>query len=468
MAPGKPADEFGPYRVIRQIGSGGMASIFEATDTRLGHRVAIKRLHPHVAGRPGATERFLREGRAAARVRHPHVVQVFALGSEGENAYLAMELLEGCDLGAALAREGRLSIEDALELLLPVTAAVATAHDAGVIHRDLKPSNVFVSRGPGGRKWPKVVDFGVSKVLSHGDAGAITATDGVLGTAAYMAPEQARAVRDASFRSDQYSLAVILYECVTGQPPFSGNSVYDLFSAIMTAPVVLPSQRIEGIPAAFDAIVLRAMSRDPRHRFPSTRAFGAALLAFARPQDQAAWGAELQAHSPEHASLSAVPPELMEASVGGGGEPAAPATIAPTVRDTRVSAARRRGARRAAVGILVSATLAVTGVAWVVGRREGLPAADLHPTTTVPPRDSAGPSSPAAPELAAEAHPDAAPSPDSMGPASPSATAAPSRALALGPPRRLPRLMGRASASAAASASPTPPLLGDNGAPILP
>jgi serine/threonine protein kinase len=299
----------GPYRVIRCIGRGGMASVFEAEDERLGQRVALKQLHPHVAEREGAAERFLREGRAAARVRHPHVVQVFALGGEAETPYLAMELLEGEDLAAILAREKYLSVERALDLLLPVMAAVAAAHDVGVIHRDLKPSNVFVATGPGGRAFPKVVDFGVSKLLVNPDAKDLTASETVVGTAAYMAPEQARAVRNASFRSDQYALGVMLYECVTGERPFTGGSFYEILQAIMTAPLAPPSQvaqRAHGVPAAIDAPIVRALSRAAEERFPSVRALGAALLPFASEAARAAWSDELSRPAPLETSCTPV------------------------------------------------------------------------------------------------------------------------------------------------------------------
>jgi serine/threonine protein kinase len=283
----------GPYRVIRRVGSGGMGTVFEAEDTALGHRVAVKLLHPHLAGRPGAVQRFLREGRAAARIRHPNVVQVFALGLEGEVPYLAMELLHGDDLSVVIAREGRLSVEAALDLVLPVVAAVAAAHEAGVIHRDLKPSNVCMSRGPGGQACPKVVDFGVSKVITGESAACVTASNSVVGTTAYMAPEQVRGA-NTSFRSDQYSLAAMLYQCITGELPFSGGSVYEMMESIMTTPLPAPSARASGISPALDTAVLRAMNRDPEHRFPTVRAFGAALLPLASERTRLALRAEFE------------------------------------------------------------------------------------------------------------------------------------------------------------------------------
>jgi serine/threonine protein kinase len=283
----------GPYRIIRRIGTGGMGSVFEAEDTGLGHRVALKLLHPHVAERPGAARRFLREGRAAARIRHPHVVQVFALGTEGDTPYLAMELLDGGNLSELLAWKGALPIGDTLDLVLPVVTAVAAAHDAGVIHRDLKPSNVCISQGPCARPWPKVVDFGVSKVVAAGGVNEATLTGMVIGTAAYMAPEQARAACNASFRSDQYSLAVMLYQCITGHLPFGGRSMYEVLESVMSAPVAPPSARAKDVPRALDEAVLRGMSRNPTDRFPSVRAFGHALLQFASEHARASCVPEL-------------------------------------------------------------------------------------------------------------------------------------------------------------------------------
>jgi serine/threonine protein kinase len=271
-------DTVGPYRLVRYLGAGGMGSVFEAEDTRTGQLVALKRLHPHVAERASATQRFLREGRIAARVRHPHVVQIRSVGEHAGVPFLAMELLQGCDLAAILSRDGRLPVDRVLDLLLPVVSAVAAAHEAGVIHRDLKPSNVFVARTLYGLPWPKVVDFGVSKVVTGDDAVALTPTGGLFGTIAYMAPEQAHAAHDVSFSVDQYALGVVLYHCLTGHLPFSGRSVYQVLQAVMIAPVTPPSKCAPNVPQALDAIVLRAMRREPEARFASVRELEGALL----------------------------------------------------------------------------------------------------------------------------------------------------------------------------------------------
>jgi serine/threonine protein kinase len=187
--------------------------------------------------------------------------------------YLAMELLAGQDLAAILSRLGPLGLGDALDLLVPVIAAVAAAHDAGVVHRDLKPSNVFIAHGPGGRPFPKVLDFGVSRVLADAEAELTAASRQLVGTVTYMAPEQAADARNASFRSDQYSLAMILVESLTGQPRA------DLGAS--------------EIPGTMCDILARALRPSPDDRFPSVRSVGDALLPFASERTRLAWSAEL-------------------------------------------------------------------------------------------------------------------------------------------------------------------------------
>jgi serine/threonine protein kinase len=270
-----------------------MGTVYEALDTRLGRLVALKRLHPHIAENPVASKRFLREGRAAARIRHPHVVQVLALGTEGGTPYLAMELLEGSDLASLLDARGPLSVREALDHVLPVIAAVCAAHNARVVHRDLKPSNVFVGRGPGGHPWPKVVDFGVSAILEGGESNQGNTAEGMVGTIAYLPPEQALGQSSGSFAGDQYALAVLLYECVTGERPFCGATAYEALHAVLNAAVVPPSRRAKNVSPEFDAAVQRAMSREPAERFPTLREFGAALLPMASDRSRWSWSPEL-------------------------------------------------------------------------------------------------------------------------------------------------------------------------------
>ena len=259
----------GPYRVLREVGRGGMGIVYEAEHAQLGKRVAIKMLRTHLLEDQANVQRFLREGRAACHIRHPHVVEIHELGSHEGAPYLVMDLLDGVHLGSRLEHEGMLPLPLLVDLMLPVVSAVSAAHAAGVVHRDLKPSNIMLSLGRDGSTLPKVLDFGASKFNVQGiDDPTLTITGAMLGTLHYMSPEQTRAPKDADARSDQYSLGLLIYECATGKKPFAAQSVYELMQAIMTAPCEPPSKRNPALPQAFDEVILRAMRRDPATRYP--------------------------------------------------------------------------------------------------------------------------------------------------------------------------------------------------------
>jgi serine/threonine protein kinase len=280
----------GPYEIVRRVGHGASASVFEAVHTTQRTRVAMKRLHDHLAGDEQAVGRFLREGRLASRLRHPNIAQILDVGTEDGSPYIVMEFLDGEDLRVLLAREHVLSVPRALEILLPIAAALAHAHDAGVTHRDVKPANILLTRNRSKRDEsdpaalvPMLVDFGLSKAASvEGDVTAgLTSTELVAGTVRYMAPEQTFGVKNASPASDQYSLAAILYEATTGQPPFVGEGIYVLIDQIRGDLIKPPSLVREGIDPAFDDVLLRALARKPEKRWRGVRDFGRELLRFA-------------------------------------------------------------------------------------------------------------------------------------------------------------------------------------------
>ncbi len=292
-APGSlPIPRIGSYDVVRRLGRGGMADVFEARHVELGKRVAIKLLHPPVAADRDSVRSVLREGRALAAIRHPHVVEVLDVGVQDRTPYLVMELLEGEDLAQHLLARGTLGGAEIADLLLPVISGVMAAHAVGVIDRDLKPSNIFLAKRHRSVE-PVVVDFGVAKSL-EGGTGA-TSSIAAVGTAQYMAPEQVRGSRDVTPKADQYALGVILYECATGGTPFWDEDRYELLHAIMTAPVVPPGELNPAIVPAFGEVVLRALARDPEARFPSLRALGSALLEFASDEAKRKWAAEYAA-----------------------------------------------------------------------------------------------------------------------------------------------------------------------------
>ena len=286
----------GSYEVGGLIGHGGMGSVFEGHHVALAKPVALKVLHEHIAQNEASRARFVREARLAATLEHPHVVNILDVGVEGAIAYLVMELLQGEDLAAHLRREKKLGIEAALAIFMPVASALAFAHVRGIVHRDLKPANVFLARDRHGEILPKLVDFGLSKQLLTGEAGPVlTESDAVMGTLEYMGPVQTFGAARAGARSDQYSLAAILYEMVTGHLPFHRGDRRDLLDAIRYAPIVLPSALESDLPSAFDDAVVRALAREPEDRFPDVKAFAGALLPFAHATTNRTWGSELGA-----------------------------------------------------------------------------------------------------------------------------------------------------------------------------
>jgi eukaryotic-like serine/threonine-protein kinase len=200
----------GRFRVLRQLGEGGMGVVLEAENTQTGKRVAIKWLRAALASQPDAVERFLREARASARVRHPNVVDVYDVVQEADSAFLVMELLEGELLTAVLERGG-IPAHELIALLLDAMRGVAAAHKQGVIHRDIKPDNIFLEfESDRGRRTPKVLDFGISK-LSAGEPLSLTQAGVTLGTPLYMSLEQLRGADDIDERTDVYAFGVILY-----------------------------------------------------------------------------------------------------------------------------------------------------------------------------------------------------------------------------------------------------------------
>lgn len=293
-----PNTKIGPYEVIREVGRGGMGRVYEVRHTALGKRAALKVLPAQWAKHDVTLERFLREGRAASRVHHPHVVDIYDAGSEAGMPYLAMEFLEGEDLAAKLKRDAPLGVEEAVDTFLPVLSAMAAVHRTGIVHRDLKPSNIFLARESTGT-CPKVLDFGISKTNESFGSKDMTDSSMVLGTLHYMAPEQARGARQATELSDQYALGVILYECLTGECPFDGESPYEILHAIMTEPVVEPRRIVETIPRDVEAVVLRAMDRAPERRYRGVEDLGRCLFAFASPRARLMWEGEFGGGLPQ-------------------------------------------------------------------------------------------------------------------------------------------------------------------------
>ncbi|MDO9018347.1 MAG: serine/threonine-protein kinase [Myxococcales bacterium] len=284
-----PGTVFGRYTIAKKLGVGGMGAVYEAVHGDLRKRVALKTLHPEIARNPAMRARFLQEGQAASSIRHPHVVDVSDVGVEAGMPYLVMEYLEGESLAARMARERPMDVAAAVDVMIPVLAAVSAAHAEGVVHRDLKPDNIFLARTRDGMVVPKVLDFGISKVTDAKHDKNLTATSAMMGTPHYMSPEQTQGSKNVDGRTDQYALGVILYECLTGSMPFDGDSLYNLMHAIMSAPVAQPRSLNPAIPEGFERAILRALERDPANRFASVRDLGRELLTWAGPETRMVW-----------------------------------------------------------------------------------------------------------------------------------------------------------------------------------
>ena len=260
----RPGTRFGAYELGEPLGIGATGAVYAGVRITDGKRVAIKILGHELATKATARARFLNEARLAARVRHPNIVEILDAGEEGETAYLVMEQLEGEDLARRFQRWGAMSVAQAVDILVPVCEAVAAAHAAGVIHRDLKPSNIFLTTRDG-RLRPMVLDFGVAQ-----EAGAPAEGTGpahLLGTPMYLAPELLADQSKAGPASDQYALAVILYEALTGEHPYAAGDLQQLFQAIAAGKPPSPRARRSEIPVEIDRIVTRAMSGAPQARF---------------------------------------------------------------------------------------------------------------------------------------------------------------------------------------------------------
>jgi serine/threonine-protein kinase len=266
----------GTYRVTRPIARGGMGEVYEAEHPQIARRVAVKVLNAEAVQNAGYVQRFFTEARAVNVIRHRNIIEVLDLAclSDGR-PYLVMEFLEGEALSARLRDAGPLPLAEIGALLLPVLDALQAAHEVGILHRDLKPDNVFLAQRRG-QVEPTVLDFGIAKVTDG--SGSNTTTGSVLGTPQYMAPEQARGW-DIDARTDVYATGVILYEMCCGQPPFSAPSYAEvLVKHIMEEPPT-PRRARKDLPGAVEAVILKALAKDPKARFDSARAMGEALRA---------------------------------------------------------------------------------------------------------------------------------------------------------------------------------------------
>ncbi len=407
----------GKYQLLRLLGEGGMGQVFEAINQNTDRRVAIKTLHPEWTREPAVVQRFLREARAATKINHPNVVDVLDLDTDAATGapYIVQEFLAGESLESHLAArpDKRLPVADALRILVPVMEALVAAHKLGIVHRDLKPANLFLSIDRGATPTPKVIDFGIAKLMeTKADAVRQTAAGTLVGTPSYMSPEQAAGAADIDARTDVWSLGVVLYELLSGALPYDAPNYNLLVAKIVYEAPVPVLQQAPSLPRDVAAIVDRALLKDRDARYPSMQAMLDATLACA------AWAAT----SPTPSSAPSINPTVAP------GVPAqrlsAPPSSPPSLAawSAQPPSPPRRTALTALAALVVAALVGVASflsfrdkpVATVVAAPASRPAP--LPVTAVivaPPQPVAAPPQPVAAPPAVEpvAEPVVAPAP---------------------------------------------------------
>jgi len=271
-----PGTRLGRYEIRLPIGEGGMGQVYLAQDTELNRNVAIKLLPADLATDPKWMQRFIREARTVSALNHPNVLTIYEFGQEGPSRYIVMEYVEGVTLRESL-DANRLNIHEVLDIAMQVAAALNAAHEAHVVHRDIKPENIMVRRRDG---IVKILDFGLAKPVkndtgSGDDSGAVlkTETGIVMGTVSYMSPEQSLAVKTLDYRTDIWSLGVVLYEMLTGQLPFQGKTLYQQIVAIQEQQHLPLSTFDEHVPKRFEEIVNKALAKNPDDRYLTANDF---------------------------------------------------------------------------------------------------------------------------------------------------------------------------------------------------
>ena len=260
------------YRIDREIGRGGMATVYLAEDLRHGRDVAVKVLHPDLASVLG-TDRFLREIRLAARLNHPHILPLFDSGEADGFLYYVMPFIVGESLRELLTREGKLSIEQTCAIARSVGAALDYAHRSQIVHRDIKPENVMINEGEA-----MVMDFGIAKALTAASADTLTQVGMVVGTPAYVSPEQAAGEVDIDGRSDQYSLGCVVYEMLSGERPFTGPTAQSVLNKRFSEPTPSLRKKVKDVADETESAVSKAMAQDPAARFTTSSEFAKALV----------------------------------------------------------------------------------------------------------------------------------------------------------------------------------------------
>jgi serine/threonine protein kinase len=391
---GAPPERVNNYDVVSKIGEGGMGAVFLCKHHFFDRNAALKVLHPHLCSDETLVSRFLNEARAANAIRHVNIIEVIDAGlmTESGAPYLLMEHLSGENLGERLRRVGRMDVAESLQILGQTASALAAAHDQGIVHRDLKPENLFLVPRIDGGDQVKVLDFGIAKLRPDiGGKFVKTQPGAVVGTPAYMSPEQCMGNGAIDHRTDIYSLGVILFEMLSGRPPYEAEGMGGLLAAhILNEPPLLGSL-VPDLPRYVEEAVQKALRKKPDERFQSMRELRASLgeLAVPRPLPQSAAQMAAQTLSPQPGSFApgSTPPPRAAVKhptppVQGQTFPPSATDVAPapshaehdhsTLNSTATElGAQPQGPRRLLLVAAATAVLALGGAVWFYGRGPG-------------------------------------------------------------------------------------------------
>ncbi len=481
----------GKYRIERVLGEGGMGVVVAATHLDLHQRVALKFLKPEALENKEIVARFAREARAAAKIQSEHVARVIDVGTlETGSPYMVMEYLEGRDLGAVLEERGAIPAVEAVGYVLQACEALAEAHAAGIVHRDLKPANLFLAARAGQRTVVKLLDFGISKSTGKPDEVSLTRTTAVMGSPQYMSPEQMTSAKLADARSDIWALGVMLYQLITGDPPFIAETMPEMIAAVLMQQPATPD--VAKCPPELSAVLLRCLEKAPAKRYQTVAELALALTPFAPPEQRvsaerasrvlgsgAATASRPPTDAPPPSRRSAAPDAATQ--LGDAARPLAPpasrppadaatqlgdAPAAPIESEKSNASWGRTQPERAPVpsgrrntALFAVAAVAVAIVAAIVARPSAAPA--TTPATTepaLPAAVTAAAPPPVVPSPSAAPSPAPVPSAAATPSAAPIATmASPPAAPTVATKRARPPSAPAESPSPSASAAPTPP-----------